>query len=98
MPVPAEPPERVDVEHHQGQRKHHDARLRDEREDVDTDRSREQRLATFPGRVEGLEVHQDREEEEQPREHVAPLGGPGYRFDAQGVDGEEERRRDRGQA
>src|SRR5207237_10387195 len=57
------------------------------------DRAREQPAPTLSGLVLSFEIHQDRQQEQEAGEDVAPLGGPRDRFGAQRMQREEERRR-----
>ena len=96
--APAQAPQRVDVEQDQDGGQHHDARLRRKGEDVARGRAGEEPAPPPAARVDHLEVRQEGQEEEEPREHVAPLGRPRDRLRPQRMKREEERRGDRRQA
>ena len=86
---PAKPSERIDVQDQQHDRKTHRHRLGEKR--AAEQRHREP-VRSAAGRLPRVrpEVHQDRHEVEKSGEHIAPLGGPHYGFDALGMDGEHE--------
>ncbi len=91
----SESAERVEVQDDERQRQHHDAPLRDQGEGEQADRRREPPAPTLLVSVDGLEVHQDREQEEQPGKHVTPFGRPTDGLGAERVEDEEQRRRNR---
>ena len=85
-PAGVPPPQRIEIQQEQDRGQGHGGRLRQEcrREGGQGQRPPDRPQIGSP--LEALEVRQDGEQEEQPAEHVAPLGDPRHRFDAQRVD------------
>jgi len=86
----ADAAERVDVEEDEQRGQHHPARLAGERERGAGERPADARRPARP-----RHVREQRREEEEPGEHIAPLRRPRHRLDAQRMHAPEERRGDR---
>ncbi len=94
----SEPAERVHVEDHQDQGQAHHDGLRGQGERGERQRGPPPARSHRGRPLVGPEVREKREEEEQPRRDIPPLGDPGHRFHAKRMDGEDERGRGRARA
>ena len=82
---PPKASEGIDVQDQQDDRKIHDHRLREKRQD---ERGHGQPVPPSAALLSlaGPQVHQDRHQVEESREHIAPFGDPRHGFHAQGMD------------
>jgi hypothetical protein len=87
------PPQRMDVEQEQHDRQRDADLLAQEREGKEHDaREPARRRAGRLGTLDRAQPGEQREQEQQPAQDVAPLGRPRHRLDAQRMEREEERR------
>ncbi len=84
--------ERVDIEHDQDYRQGHDDRLGHGGQDEARDRDHQPSLACPVRCARRGQVREDGQQEQEPGEHVAPLGDPRHRLHAQWMEREEQRR------
>ncbi len=90
-PPGRQPSQRIDVQDDQQHRQGHDDGLGHRGENEARHRARQPAAPARPVRADRLQVGEDRQQEPEPGEHVAPLGRPRDRLHPQRMDREEQR-------